>query len=364
METRVSTHNDAAMAAPGAMDATLAALYRRHRVAEEQRDLEHRAAVRLQAHLRGCRVRANLRYLHENATVIQRHWRGYGDRKVFRAIVKEAVLKMKLAFFNAMAVKIQKIWRGYYVRKYVHNYYALRNYLDGLAIKHEIIRNELDEYAAVQSQDRQFLALQTAEQQSDYQARKTHYLLSTHQIAGIYNSPFLPCPMEMEYRLLQARPLSHRKPLAMMEESAGMEKSTLTPHPPRTLPPICAPKPQGPFKDPAVVWRQRQKPLEPSVRVATPFVCLEEAPKVLRREEWRKHATDTQFLPAVSAHKNRKYEPLLHTSSDYGHIPYGSKHFRDEQPNKIISNKAYQTVFPPIPIFEKLGKTYSQGQEV
>uniref|UniRef100_S4RRA7 Spermatogenesis associated 17 n=1 Tax=Petromyzon marinus TaxID=7757 RepID=S4RRA7_PETMA len=282
----------------------------------------------------------------------------------FKSRVLTSIFLMKLAFFNAMAVKIQKIWRGYYVRKYVHNYYALRNYLDGLAIKHEIIRNELDEYAAVQSQDRQFLALQTAEQQSDYQARKTHYLLSTHQIAGIYNSPFLPCPMEMEYRLLQARPLSHRKPLAMMEESAGMEKSTLTPHPPRTLPPICAPKPQGPFKDPAVVWRQRQKPLEPSVRVATPFVCLEEAPKVLRREEWRKHATDTQFLPAVSAHKNRKYEPLLHTSSNYGHIPYGSKHFRDEQPNKIISNKAYQTVFPPIPIFEKLGKTYSQGQEV
>ena len=42
-------------------------------------------------------------------------------------------------------------------------------------------------------------------------ARKTHYLISTHQISGVYNSPFYPPnPSAKELELRNARPLSHR----------------------------------------------------------------------------------------------------------------------------------------------------------
>lgn len=42
-------------------------------------------------------------------------------------------------------------------------------------------------------------------------ARKTHYLLSTHQIPGVYNSPFQPPnPSAKEIELRNVRPLSHR----------------------------------------------------------------------------------------------------------------------------------------------------------
>lgn len=37
--------------------------------------------------------------------------------------------------------QIQKMWRGYYVRRYVHNYYAQKAYLEALERKNEIIRS-------------------------------------------------------------------------------------------------------------------------------------------------------------------------------------------------------------------------------
>ena len=32
------------------------------------------------------------------------------------------------------------MWRGYYVRRYVHNYYAQKAYLDALVTKNKMIR--------------------------------------------------------------------------------------------------------------------------------------------------------------------------------------------------------------------------------
>ena len=45
-------------------------------------------------------------------------------------------------------------------------------------------------------------------------ARKTHYLISTHQLPGVYNSPFYPPqPSAKEIELRNARPLSRRSRL-------------------------------------------------------------------------------------------------------------------------------------------------------
>ena len=45
-------------------------------------------------------------------------------------------------------------------------------------------------------------------------ARKTHYLISTHQLPGVYNSPFYPPhPSAKEIELRNARPLSRRSQL-------------------------------------------------------------------------------------------------------------------------------------------------------
>ena len=39
--------------------------------------------------------------------------------------------------------------------------------------------------------------------------------------------------------------------------------------------------------------------------------------------------------------REQYYEPLLHTTSAFGHLPYGNKYFREEFPMKFISQKVF-----------------------
>ncbi|XP_075123267.1 spermatogenesis-associated protein 17 [Leptodactylus fuscus] len=340
--------------------------YQKCREAEENRLKEYKAAVVIQSWFRGCRVRAYLRYLNRMVTVIQKWWRGYRARKYFRSKVKTAYFIMKMNFYNEMAVRIQKRWQGYYVRKYVHNYYARKKYLEGVSIKNTFVRKELEEYSEMRNKEKLKKSLESTEREKERQARKMHYLLSTEQISGVYNSPYRQYPDEMEFQLKRARPLSHRDPPKRDNDGGFVDWSDCR-HPysfpvTQPLPPIGRKKPQGPFRDPAEVLRQRYKPLEPTLRVATAFDSLEEAREQLKRQEWTKGFQEDRFAPFSTFHKNKPYEALLHTSTEYKKVPFSN---RDEDQGKWISRKDFQTIFTPIPLFDKYGRTYSKaGQAV
>ncbi|KAM4693916.1 spermatogenesis-associated protein 17 isoform 2-T2 [Discoglossus pictus] len=354
------------------MDSRLAELtlrcYTERRNAEENRIKEYNAAVKIQSWFRGCRVRAYLRYLNKMMIVIQKWWRGYLARRFYRSQVKTAYFIMKMNFYNEMAVRIQKRWRGYYVRKYKHNYYALKKYLEGVSITNDIVRKELVEFAEMKVDENVKKELETEEKRKDYQARKMHYLVSTKQVPGVFNSPYRQYPDDMELRLERSKPLSHKDRTKKKDKNVGVDdwadcrQSFSFPTTP-PLPPIGKTKPQGPFRDIAEVLQQRYKPLEPTLRVATSINSVEEAREKLKREEWTKIIQDKQFSPFSSLHKKETYEPLIHTSTDYKMIPYGTVTFRDEEQVKRITNKDFQTVFTQIPLFDKYGRTYSKAGE-
>lgn len=105
-------------------------------------------------------------------------------------------------------MKIQKIWRGYYVRKYVLNYYSRKRYLFGLEQKNEQIRYSRDRFSckmifsfsssAQLNEYREYLEQKQVEQQRqaninklEDEAKRTHYLVSTKAVPGIYNSKYL-----------------------------------------------------------------------------------------------------------------------------------------------------------------------------
>ncbi|XP_040283545.1 spermatogenesis-associated protein 17 [Bufo bufo] len=343
--------------------------FQKCRDAEENRLKEYNAAVVIQSWFRGCRVRAYLRYLNRMVTVIQKWWRGYQARKYFRSKVKTAYFIMKMNFYNEMAVRIQKRWRGYHARKYVHNYYALKKYLEGVAMKNYFVRKELEEYTEMRSKEKRKKDLESAERVKEQRARRMHHLLSTEQIPGVYNSPYRQYPDEMEFRLQRARPLSHREHPEKDNNGDFVDWSDCR-HPysfttTQPLPPIGKKKPQGPFRDPAEVLQQRYKPLVPTLRVATSFSSLEEAREELKRQEWTKGFQEDRFAPFSSFQKNKPYESLLHTSTEYKQIPYSDQRFRDEDTVKWISRKDFKTIFTPIPLFDKYGRTYSKaGQAV
>ncbi|KAM3675797.1 spermatogenesis-associated protein 17 [Ammospiza maritima maritima] len=342
-----------------------------NRAIDEDRIIKYKAAVRIQRWFRACRVRAYLRYLSKMATLIQKWWRGYLRRKSFKEVVERAYFIKKEKFYNEMAVRIQKTWRGYYVRKYIHNFYALKKYLDAVSVNNELVRYELQEFADMKENEEKIKDLEKKEKEKKYQARKMHYLLSTKQIPGVYNSPFRKCPDEMELLLRQSKPLTHRKqegksPFA--DELYGWPTCKEPPAFVTSLPvlPADRQKPQGPFRDPAEVLQQRYKPMEPTLRVReSMYSSPPKAREPTGGEEWRDPIHDNQFLPFSSYHKNHeKYEPSLFTSGKYGQEAYGTKYFREVYPKKWIADKDFETLFSSIALFEKFGKTYSSTGQI
>ncbi|NXJ80008.1 SPT17 protein, partial [Trogon melanurus] len=240
---------------------------------------------------------------------------------------------------------IQKRWRGYYVRKYIHNYYALKKYLEAISVNNEIVRSELQEYTEMKENEEKRKDLEKKEKEKKYRARKMHYLLSTAQIAGIYNSPFRKFPDPMELLLQNSKPLSHRRQQVKSPFAYELYDWPTCRRPPsvftaQPLPPIDKQKPQGPFRDPAEVLWQRYKPLDPTLRVAASVSSpLEKAREEMKREEWRNCVHDNEFLPFSSYHKNEKYDPSICRSGKYVQETYGVKHFREVQPEKWVAEE-------------------------
>lgn len=343
--------------------------YFRNSVVDAFRKKENDAAVKIQSWFRGCKVRAYIRHLQKIATIIQKWWRSYLGRQQYQLIVEIAYYAMKMNLYNAMAVKIQKRWRGYKIRKYCFNYFYLKEYLRAVSENNDAIREALEDFAEMKEREEKKADLERAEKERGDLARKTHYLLSTKQIPGVYNSPFRKDPDPRELRLQKAKPSTHRRP-KVKQKPAVSPSSWLACTSARSfprcqiLPPIDRKQCQGPFRNIEEVLEQRYKPLEPTLRVAEPMNELTEAREELRRQERARIVNDNMFLPFSSYHKNKKYIPSMHSSSKYGPDSYGCQHFRDENPKKWICDKDFQTVLPAFDLFSKYGKSYSKAGQI
>ena len=50
-----------------------------------------------------------------------------------------------------------------------------------------------------------------------------------------------------------------------------------------------------------------------------------------------------RFVPFKK--KGKHYEPLLHTTSKYGHLPYGTKFYREEFPDKHVTQVGIYSIY-------------------
>ncbi|KAM8876829.1 LOW QUALITY PROTEIN: spermatogenesis-associated protein 17-like [Synchiropus picturatus] len=178
---------------------------RRHSLAEGNRARENRAATIIQSSFRGSRVRAYIRRLHQRAGVIQRAWRGFAARARLRRALKEGYTRMKMETYQEMALRIQRRWRGFCVRKYVHNFYARKRFLQELPLLNQLRRSELQEGQRLQRRETEVLRKAEARRHQLYRAHRLHHLLSTKQCPGVFNSPFRPEPHETELLLRRVR---------------------------------------------------------------------------------------------------------------------------------------------------------------
>ncbi|KTG45850.1 hypothetical protein cypCar_00028610 [Cyprinus carpio] len=166
------------------------------RIAEENRQKENEAAVRIQSWFRGCQVRAYVSLLHKNATSIQKIWHGLTARALFRQRVKKSYFITEMNFYNKMGCKLEKLWV----------------YVDCSLLP----RRDLEEVAELQWKERERITLEKQEKEKNIQAQRLHFLLSTKQVSGesmyryclgVFNLPFRTEPDETELRLRKVRPL-------------------------------------------------------------------------------------------------------------------------------------------------------------
>ncbi|CAM4847606.1 unnamed protein product, partial [Rotaria magnacalcarata] len=320
--------------------------------AEYVREYENRCAVIVQSAWRGCCVRSHIKYLNRCATLIQTWWRIYKAKAIFRRKLKEHVIQLRLKYYDDNAVKIQKIWRGYYVRKYVLDYYSRKRYLASIEQKNEQIRTQLRDY-------REYLGQKQLEQQRqeniaklEEEAKKTHYLVSTKVVPGIYNSKYLEAPKEMEIILRTTKFELPSKKVKPTRNQKDQDIATLT----KFLPPLKS-KPQGPFRTPEDVRYQRYRPLKPSLRCETDFFATEKMREELKLQEWVDRIHDDTFKSGVC--RDKHYPRMLVGEEPYIE-PTKLERAALREPNKKqwVDEKGFRSLVHGIPEFDKFETTY------
>ena len=342
---------------------------------------EFESAVVIQAWFRGVRLRAYLKHLNTSATIIQKHWRAYVARGIFRRIVSSNLRLMREAHYNAMATAIQKVWRGYFIRKYVHNFYARQRYLDAVVEMNSFLLEDLYKY------EDHVVAMATKTQAENFEqnrvliATRNHFMLSTNQSAGVY--ALSKCRENNEIEFIMQKLKSHqiqdirhkyspefcdqslctapsrdqfvsaRSNASSCIASIASESSKSSP-----LPEINTinRKQQGPFKTVEQVQRIKNRPLKPTLRVSTDFYSVEKARESMIEKEEVKQVIDDRFSPFKTVRHD--YIPMLHTDSKYGTLKYGTEHFREEDESILTLKDRFNTVLPPIKVFDQANSSF------
>ncbi|KAI0208012.1 Spermatogenesis-associated protein 17 [Lamellibrachia satsuma] len=300
------------------------------READEHAIGDYCAARNIQSWFRSLRVRSYIKYLNRQAVQIQRRWRGLVGRAYFVQCLLKKVELLQMGLYHGCATTIQTVWRGHSVRVRVLDFYKRNKYLKALTVANAIARQKLAEY-------REFLDAKEDEERRAREAaalavhlRKTHYLVSTSQVPGVYNSPYRERPTEMETRL------------KAVETKICKRKKKKPEDPPRNLPPLPQ-KQMGPFLEPWEVQRQRYRPPRPSLRAQSDFYSVEKARKQMKLDDWM--ATIGNDRMEIRRTRPPPYvEDITTRGNTFATRGYGIDRFRDEFPEKFLAGKDFKLV--------------------
>ena len=160
--------------------------------ADAARESEDFAALRVQRLYRGQVVRARVARWHAAALFIERVFRGHMGRCKWRAEAEEKRRTDHLAVFHYHAVNVQKCFRGYYSRRYYHDFFARKAYLDKIAASSEELRKKMAAQREEQQREEEERAAAATQEEFTRVTQNLHHLVSTKAQPGIYNNPYVP----------------------------------------------------------------------------------------------------------------------------------------------------------------------------
>lgn len=151
---------------------------------------EKAAIIKVQSVYRGSKVRDRWHAVLHNALLVQRLSRGWLARVRTRALRLERTMALNTVFFHHCASVIQKFFRGWWSRRYLHDYYGRKGYLEKVAkrgdwTKEYLRRHHENKVAEAKAEEETQMR-----QEFDNLAGELHHLVSTKSIAGVYNPPY------------------------------------------------------------------------------------------------------------------------------------------------------------------------------
>jgi len=158
--------------------------------ASDESTREKRAIIKVQSVYRGSKVRERWHAVLHNALLVQRLSRGWLARVRTRALRLERTKRLNSHFFHHCATIIKKFYRGWWSRKYLHDYYGRKAYLELVEKRGDWTKEYLARYQSNTEMEAKMQEEGQMRSEFDNLAGELHHLVSTKSIAGVYNPPF------------------------------------------------------------------------------------------------------------------------------------------------------------------------------
>merc|ERR1719401_2663744 len=225
--------------------------------ASDQSYTEKKAIIKVQSVYRGSKVRERWHAVLHNALLVQRLSRGWLARVRTRALRLERTKRLNAHFFHHCATIIKKYFKGWWSRRYLHDYYGRKAYLEKVEKRGDWTKEYLKRYESNKVVEAKMEEETQMRKEFNNLAGELHHLVSTKSIAGVYNPPYndmLPRAFEkpIEQHLRDSCRVRLPKSLRRPRHRSTGPTGTILPPLDRSAPspPIASPPQDLPDRDP------------------------------------------------------------------------------------------------------------------
>lgn len=119
-------------------------------IAEERKEMEILAATNIQRCFKGHVVRKLINEQNVAAIQIQRLARSLLARTCVNNIREQKIEYEQTIYYNYMSILIQKVFRAYYSRRYVHDFYARKHYIETVVQTSNDLKDQMAKHLEIQ----------------------------------------------------------------------------------------------------------------------------------------------------------------------------------------------------------------------
>ncbi len=153
---------------------------------------ELNAIIKIQKYIRRLLCRKRFLILKSQTLQVQKNLKGYFSKSNNQKEIVNQNNNIIREFYNNQIIIIQKHWKGYKYRKNIIDYYSNKKWLEKINKKNEETLNQIKEITMKKQYDLNRKVEENERKKFFNIIKNLHHLISTKEIPGIYNTPYLP----------------------------------------------------------------------------------------------------------------------------------------------------------------------------